>query len=369
MFEVMLILRYYLNNIKTLNKNFVVYARMCMYVCKRKTNRIKIKETTECDMVNKKIITCIYIYYIHAIMGTRRRTRRTRRIITRTKRQRYMQKNKRSRFSLKGGTLIGQGNYGCVFRPDILTKNSSIVSKIVLRNNIFNEFRHEYKILKKMKTIDSDGKFHSLLSNAFELTKNNLPDDFDKCSLSKPDYKVDEFFVFNILYSGDTNLESYIARIDDIDYNKLAILFTLITNIIVGIYKMIKSNLVHKTLKADSIYFIESVSMSNPYALKIIDFGEGEVRKYKNHKDSNYDYVTFFKSMINMLTTLQSKVHTNTLLLLLQGFKTLLQNVEKISSVASVSSYRTIITQYIDMLGNVFGEKYKKYALEKYKVT
>jgi hypothetical protein len=70
-----------------------------------------------------------------------------------------------------------------------------------------------------------------------------------------------------------------------------------------------------------------------------------------------------------MLTTLQSKVHTNTLLLLLQGFKTLLQNVEKISPVASVSSYRTIITQYIDMLGNVFGEKYKKYALEKYKVT
>jgi hypothetical protein len=333
------------------------------------TNSIKIKETTEYDMVNKKIITCIYIYYIHAIMGTRRRTRRTRRIITRTKRQRYMQTNKRSRVSLKGGTLIGQGNYGCVFRPDILTKNSSIVSKIVLKNNIFNEFRHEYKILKKMKTIDSDGKFHSLLSNAFELTKNNLPDDFDKCSLSKPDYKVDEFFVFNILYSGDTNLESYIARIDDIDYNKLAILFTLITNIIVGIYKMIKSNLVHKTLKADSIYFIESVSMSNPYALKIIDFGEGEVRKYKNHKDSNYDYVTFFKSMINMLTTLQSKVHTNTLLLLLQGFKTLLQNVEKISSVASVSSYRTIITQYIDMLGNVFGEKYKKYALEKYKVT
>jgi hypothetical protein len=301
---------------------------------------------------------------------TRTKTRTRIRTITRTKPARkYTRKYKNTRYSLKGGTLIGQGNYGCVFRPDILTKNSSIVSKIVLRNNIFNEFRHEYKILKKMKTIDSDGKFHSLLSNAFELTKNNLPPDFGKCSLSKPDYEVDEFFVFNILYSGDTNLESYLPRIDAIDNTKLAILFTLVTNIIVGIYKMIKSNLVHKTLKADSIYFIEPVSMSNPYALKIIDFGEGEVRKYKNHKDSNYDYVTFFKSMIDMLTTLQSKVQTNTLLLLLQGFKTLLQNVTKLSSVASVSSYRTIITQYIDMLGNVFGEKYKKYALEKYKVT
>ena len=301
---------------------------------------------------------------------TRIRTRirtRTRTKPTRKYTQKYTLKYKNTRFSLKGGTLIGQGNYGCVFRPDILTKNSSIVSKIVLRNNIFNEFRHEYKILKKMKTIDPDGKFHSLLSNAFELTKNILPNEFDKCSLSKPDYKVDEFFVFNIQYCGDTNLESYLARSSvNIDKNKLAIFFTLIANIIVGIYKMIKSNLLHKTLQADSIYFIEPMSMSNPYALKIIDFGEGELRKYKNHEDLNHDYVTFFKSMIDMLTRLPSNADTNTLL---QGFKILLQNVTKLSTARSVSSYRTIITQYSDMLGNVFGEKYKKYALEKYKVT
>ena len=140
---------------------------------------------------------------------------------------------------------------------------------------------------------------------------------------------------------------------------------------------MIKSNLVHKTLQVDSIYFIEPISMSNPYALKIIDFGEGELRKYKNHEDLNYDYVTFFKSIIDMLAGLQGKIdpntNTNTLQLLLQGFKILLQNVEKLpvsstSTSTSVSRYRTIINQYADLLGNVFGEKYKKYALEKYKV-
>ena len=298
---------------------------------------------------------------------------RTRMKPTRKYTRKYNHKYKHTRFSLKGGTLIGQGNYGCVFRPDILTKNSSIVSKIVLRNNIFNEFRHEYKILKKMKTIDPDGKFHSLLSNAFELTKNNLPNDFDKCSLSKPDYKVDEFFVFNIKYCGNTNLESYLTSnfSAGIDNTKLAILFTLVTNIIVGIYKMIKSNLVHKTLQADSIYFIEPLSLSNPFSLKIIDFGEGELRKYKNHEDLNNDYITFLKSMIDILGRLQGNVDTNTLLLLLQGFKILLQNVTKLSSATStsVSRYRTIITQYSDMLGNIFGEKYKKYALEKYKVT
>ena len=313
-------------------------------------------------------------------MGTRTRTRtKIRTKVTtkirnkshkRNKTRKYTQPNKCTRFSLKGGTLIGQGNYGCVFRPDILTNSSNIVSKIVLRNNIFNEFRHEYKILKKMKTIDPTGKFHSLLSNAFELTDNNLPNDFDKCTLSKPDYNVNEFFVFNIKYCGDTTLENYLTNnIKTIDNTKLANLFTLIANIIVGIYKMIKSNLLHKTLNCDSIYFIEPMSMSNPYALKIIDFGEGELRKYKSYEDLNHDYVTFFKSVIEILGKLRSAIDVNTLELLLQGFKTLLENVTQLSAFTSVSKYRTIVTQYCDMLGNVFGEKYKKYALEKYKVT
>jgi hypothetical protein len=287
-------------------------------------------------------------------------------------RQKHTRKYKHTRFSLKGGTLIGQGNYGCVFRPDILTNSNNIVSKIVLRNNIFNEFRHEYKILKKMKTIDPTGKFHSLLSNAFELSKVNLPDDFDKCSLSKPDYNMNEFFVFNMKYCGDTTLESYLINNNKpIDNSKLAILFTLIANIIVGIYKMIKSNLVHKTLNADSIYLVEPLSLSTPYALKIIDFGEGELRKYKNHEDSNHDYIVFFKSMIDILTKLRGNSHEdqNNLELLLQGFQTLLLNVTNISAVTSVYSYRSIIKQYFNMLESIFGEKYKKYALEKYKLS
>lgn len=309
-------------------------------------------------------------------MGTRKRTKIKIKNTRRYKR-RHSQKIKYSRSHsrrlLRGGALLGQGNYGCAFRPDILTKNTSLVSKVVLRNNIFNEFRHEYKILKKMKTIDPEGKFHSLVSSAFELTKNNLPSDFDKCSLSKPEYNIDEFFVFNIKYCGDANLESYLMGIlgsgvvsDD---TKLAIIFTLIANIIVGIYKMMRSNIVHKTLNADSIYLNEPLSLSNPYALKIIDFGEGELRKYKNHEDSNHDYIDFFKNMIDILTTIQGKGQNKTIDLLLHGFKTLLQDVTKLSVSKSISSYRNIITQYTGMLGNIFGEKYKKYVLEKYKVT
>ena len=78
--------------------------------------------------------------------------------------------------TLTGGSLIGQGNFGCAFRPELTAKNAekhdkNIVSKVVLKNNAFSEYRHEYKILKKMKDIDPKGLFHSLLIDGGEMLK------------------------------------------------------------------------------------------------------------------------------------------------------------------------------------------------------
>ncbi len=176
---------------------------------------------------------------------------------------------------INGGSLVGQGNFGCIFRPDIINGNKDIVSKIVLKTNIFNEYRHEYKILSKVSSIDPRGKFHSVISDAVELTPNIVPTDFNKCSLSRPTYDVKDFFVFNIKFCGTNNLTYYLnsafrktsdthARIEP------SVLFTLLTNIIVGIKKMVKVNVVHKTLDTDSIYLLEPVSLSNPYCEKII---------------------------------------------------------------------------------------------------
>ena len=114
---------------------------------------------------------------------------------------------------INGGSLIGQGNFGCVFRPDIINGNKDIVSKIVLKTNMFNEYRHEYKILSKVSSVDPTGKFHSVISNAVELSPNIVPSDFHKCSLSRPTYDVKDFFVFNIKYCGTNNLTYYLHRV------------------------------------------------------------------------------------------------------------------------------------------------------------
>ena len=279
---------------------------------------------------------------------------------------------------LTGGALIGQGNFGCVFRPEITrsentASNKKVVSKVVLKNNAFSEYRHEYKILKKMKDIDPKGLFHSLLLDAFDLESKNVPNDFQKCSLTKPSYSVDEFFVFNIAFVGSRNLTYYLKNafsVKGVD-NKIiepAILFSLLANIIVGIKKMIDANILHKTLDTDSVFFSEPFSLENPFCAKIIDYGDGEVRKYKGYSDKNQDYVSFFKSIIIVLSAIlrrpeqqRDPINDRVISDLIQGFTVLLNMVEK------NVSYNEIIKSYVTLLDKIFGKKYAEFVMREYK--
>ena len=278
---------------------------------------------------------------------------------------------------LSGGSLIGQGNFGCVFRPELtsklsLTHNGNIVSKVVLKNNAFSEYRHEFKILKKMRDIDPKGLFHSLLVDAYELENKHVPDDFQKCSLTKPTYDINEFFVFNIAFSGNHNLTYYLKNVFNIRKDSKTIpepsvLFSLIANIIVGIKKMIDGNILHKTLNTDSVFLIEPISLENPYSAKIIDYGDGELRKYRGFSDKNQDYITFFKGIIKMLSLVfrneqHDKSHDNVIQNLIKGFTELLSMVEK-----NNVSYNEVIKSYILLLQTTFGKKDAEYAKTHYK--
>ena len=305
------------------------------------------------------------------------------------KSSKYLRKTIRRKVSkhrnktLIGGALIGQGNYGCVFRPDLTSSNASLdngntVSKVVLKNNAFSEYRHEYKILKKMKDIDPRGLFHSLLIDAYELENKHVPADFQQCSLTKPTYDVDEFFVFNIAYAGTRNLTYYLKNAFSMkNMDKTipapAVLFSLLTNIIVGIKKMIDANILHKTLDTDSVFLSEPISLENPFCAKVIDYGDGELRKYKGYSDKNQDYINFFKSIITLLSSLvgqqpqqpQQRNHANDKIIsdLIQGF-TLLLGMEETNNV----SYNEVVKSYIMLLERTFGKKYAEFARRQYKL-
>ena len=314
---------------------------------------------------------------------TKNKTKNRNHKINKTIRRHGNKNNKNNKKILKGGSLIGQGNFGCVFRPELTAPHNSIsngntVSKVVLKNNAFSEYRHEYKILKKMRDIDPKGLFHSVLIDAFELENKHVPADFTRCSLTKPTYTVDEFFVFDIAFAGNHDLTYYLKNVfsskqSDKKIPEPAVLFSLLTNIIVGIKKMIGANILHKTLDTDSVFLKEPVSLDNSFCAKVIDYGDGELRKYKGYSDKNQDYINFFKSVITVLSGIlggqqqqqQQNNQANIKIIsdLIQGFKTLLVMVEQ-----NNVSYNEVVKNYIMLLEKTFGKKYSDYAKRQYKL-
>ena len=132
---------------------------------------------------------------------------------------------------------------------------------------------------------------------------------------------------------------------------------------------MIDNNILHKTLDTNSVFLIEPVSLANPYCAKIIDYGDGELRKYKGYSDKNQDYITFFKSIIRILYFVlrrqqqHNAMHDKVIQELIQGFTKLLSMVEK-----NNVSYNEVIKSYILLLEKTFGKKYAEYAKVKYKL-
>ena len=130
---------------------------------------------------------------------------------------------------------------------------------------------------------------------------------------------------------------------------------------------MVKVNVVHKSLDTDSIYLSEPVSLRNPYCAKIIDFGEGEVRKYDSFSDKYQDYVMLFNSIIHILELLHRSGRYN--INYKQTITELIHLFTELVNMVNMPNFSQddLIKKYIASLGVIFGESYSKYANNKYK--
>jgi hypothetical protein len=122
------------------------------------------------------------------------------------------------------------------------------------------------------------------------------------------------------------------------------------------------------------VFLSEPISLDNPFCAKVIDYGDGELRKYKGYSDKNQDYINFFKSIITLLSSLvgqqpqqsqQQRNHANDKIIsdLIQGFTLLLGMVE-----TNNVSYNEVVKSYIMLLERTFGKKYAEFARRQYKL-
>ena len=189
---------------------------------------------------------------------------------------------------MKGGKLLAEGGYGCVFLPGMdcngnLLTTQKYVSKI---QRFDNSARNEIEIGKLIKKISNYGDYFSPIIKYCSIDVASIKDeDAHKCTVLKKK-KTQDFVTMKILY---------IKGVDFIDYimehvNSIQILGNLIDSyqyLLKAISLLINKKIIHYDLKGTNILLATTKQIPI-----IIDFGLSiQVSKINNNNLKDFFYV------------------------------------------------------------------------------
>jgi serine/threonine protein kinase len=205
--------------------------------------------------------------------------------------------------------LLGQGTFGCVYKPAFMCSpsnsiNNKMVSKVMLSNNA-NEEKYNFSIIDK---IDPTGKYHIKLEGECDLSNNNKTKILEsgECDIIT-NYNKNKFKQLKFL-DGGKELYYYYSKIKDlinkktkitestININKLYKILIAYKNIVEGIVLLTTNNYCHFDIKLENIIY-----NTNNNVMKLIDFGVSlqynikiSVENIKFAKEFDYYYKPFF---------------------------------------------------------------------------
>lgn len=197
--------------------------------------------------------------------------------------------------------LIGQGTYGCIFKPDINEKgetesNTKYISKLELSGD---RLENEINIDKKVQSITNYEEYFSpiLEKHSIELKeiKKEQPEILD-CEVTKDSKDNTPIFLEKIKYIGKNSLENYLSIMKRGEPKKFLELF-LETQVILleSLEKLNQIGIIHNDLKEDNI-----ICRDEDGRPIIIDFGLS--------MDNEYMFLSE-----NIITTISSIFTQNTI--------------------------------------------------------
>jgi len=217
----------------------------------------------------------------------------------------YIHKNKKKNITRKGGSVIGSGGFGCVFRPQLKCKHERIrsLSKNRITKLMKEKYAHkEYNEIAKFRDILVNIPNHSnyFLVDGFsvcapdKLTSSDLIDFNEKCSaLKKMDITsstinshLDNLMALNMPYGGIT-IDAFIEEYRS-NKPKLIELNNCIVHLLHhGVIPMNKLGVFHCDLKSANILVALGQGI-HPIQTRIIDWG---LSTYHNGKWQNIPIV------------------------------------------------------------------------------
>ncbi len=193
---------------------------------------------------------------------------------------------------IKGGDAIAAGGFGCVFRPPIRCKDSSIpynsngVSKLMFKRDTFDEMDEIYKVIPFIDTIPNNEDYF-LLNNISSCEAGPLSDSDkvsfdDKCHhLKEAGYskknintKINELALINIPYGG-IELGNFWKTLDGASNDTVRNLFGSTNTSVVkllkgGIKPLNDGGFLHMDVKASNILHREE---NGSIKTRLIDWG------------------------------------------------------------------------------------------------
>jgi serine/threonine protein kinase len=180
--------------------------------------------------------------------------------------------------------LIGQGNYGCVFKPYVSCKNNTKKFKDSI-GKVFvdeSEFQSEKTIQDRIKKLDPNNTFTVPLYTACDVKSFKNKDNVESCELIK---NINQEYSQLIYKYGGISLKDVIKGQGSI--KNFMDIFVKLRPILIGLKKMIESNLIHQDIKPPNILY-------DKYKLYLIDFGilieSQKVYTMQNNYVLKYDY-------------------------------------------------------------------------------
>lgn len=160
--------------------------------------------------------------------------------------------------------LIGEGSYGCIFRPYINCKNKTKkiklgIGKVFIDNDDFN---NEKSIQEKIELIDPKYEFTVPLYISCNTSKFNKNDEASKCTLLEN--SINNSHKQLIYRYGGKDFKSILKLRGNM--NKFMNIFIKLRPILIGIQKLYENNYVHQDIKPANILF-------DGNKISLIDFG------------------------------------------------------------------------------------------------
>lgn len=170
---------------------------------------------------------------------------------------------------MKGGKLLSEGGYGCVFFPSIncdgkSMKKKKYVSKI---QKFDKSAKNEIKIGKKIREIKTYNLFFVPILKYCKVDVGSIEDkDINKCTILKKN-PTKKYVVMKIKYIEGSPFLDYIIK----NKNNSQILRNIIgsyNHLLLCLEKLVSRNIIHYDLKSENIMFNEKLELPH-----ILDFG------------------------------------------------------------------------------------------------